>query len=234
MALPQLNASPKYELTIPSTGQEVRFRPYLVKEEKVLMLAMESQDEKQMYAAIADTIESCVVEPVNRRILTSFDIEYMFTQIRCKSVGESAKVILKCNDCEHDNEVSVQLDAIVVDKPEVNSTIKLTPDISIEMKWPTYQTILDADVKDAKQTAATFDMLMGCINKVLTAEEQIVFADEPKKDKMAFLESLDTKQFQAIQDYMEKMPTMKSDVEFVCENCGHSNKYTLQGMNDFF
>jgi len=107
MALPKLNESPKYSLTIPSTRQEVRFRPYLVKEEKVLMIAMESEDQSKIFNAIADTIEACIEEPIAKNKLTTFDIEYMFVQIRSKSVGESIDLDLPCNKCETPNAINI-------------------------------------------------------------------------------------------------------------------------------
>ena len=235
MALPQLNATPKYELNIPSTGQAVRFRPYLVKEEKVLMLAMESKDEKHMYSAIVDTIESCVTDEISRNKLTTFDVEYMFTQIRSKSVGETANIGLKCSECEHANDVSINLDDVKVHMPEISNIIKLTDDVSIEMKWPTYLAMLDSGMhKENNQTEATFELVISCIDKVLTDDEQIYLSDESKSEAMRFVESLNTTQFNMIKEFMEHMPSMKSNVEFVCEECGHHNKYTLQGMNDFF
>ena len=114
MALPKLNDKPKYEIVIPSTQEKVRYRPYLVKEEKVLMLAMESQDQLQMFEAIADTIEACLEEPINKRTLTSFDVEYLFINIRSKSVGENIKITLPCEKCEHENELNIPLNDIVI------------------------------------------------------------------------------------------------------------------------
>ena len=113
MALPKINTAPKYEAVVPSTKQTVRFRPYLVKEEKVLMMAMETQDTKQAMAAVVDTIESCVTEPLDKNKLTTFDVEYLFTRIRAKSVGETAKTGLKCESCEHPNEVIIPIEEII-------------------------------------------------------------------------------------------------------------------------
>ena len=235
MALPKLNDIPKYSLTIPSTGKEIKFRPYLVKEEKVLMLAMESQDEKQMYSSIVDTIEACVNDPIKRSLLTTFDVEYMFTQIRSKSVGETADIMLKCKQCEHSNKVQINLDNVKVENLEVNKTISITEDIILEMKWPTYLSMINSGMyKEDTQTEKTFEMIISCIDKVITDDEQISMADETKEDAMEFVESLNTGQFDKIRKFMENMPAMKSEGNFICESCGHHNKYTLQGMSDFF
>ena len=115
MALPKLNDKPKYELVIPSTGQTVRFRPYLVKEEKVLMMAMESEDQVSMFSAIVDTIEACVDGDINKQALASFDVEYMFVKIRSKSVGESITISPECNQCEERNELKEELNNLIKD-----------------------------------------------------------------------------------------------------------------------
>ena len=236
MALPKLNSTPKYDITIPSTQQAVRFRPYLVKEEKVLMLAMESQDQKQSLAAIVDTIVACVSEDIERTKLTTFDVEYMFTQIRSKSVGETSKVSIKCKECDHANEVVIPLESIKINMPEdVVSLIELTDEISVQLKWPTYSDLGDLDMADgASQVTQTFDMIAKCIDSVLTGDERISMKDEPKEEVMDFIESLTSEQFDKIREYVELMPKLKHDVEFKCVSCSDTNKITLEGMNDFF
>jgi len=134
MALPKLNSSPKYEMTIPSSNARVNFRPFLMKEEKTLMIAMESQDPKTIMNSLLDTINACVVDKVNENKLTSFDVEYMFLQIRSKSVGETAKVGVKCSHCEHLNEIDVNLDEIKVDVPEVEKILTLDENCLIVSK----------------------------------------------------------------------------------------------------
>ena len=137
MALPKLNDAPKYEIAVPSTGQKVRYRPYLVKEEKVLMLAMESQDQRSALNAIVDTIESCVQDDLNTKDLTTFDVEYLFTQIRSKSVGETAKIGVTCTHCDQQNEIEIKLDDIKVGNPDgLETNIELTDNITLLMRWP--------------------------------------------------------------------------------------------------
>jgi hypothetical protein len=122
MALPKLNDTPKYDIVIPSTDKKVRYRPYLVKEEKVLMMAMESQDMNAILNAVVDTITACVQEPVEKDKLTIFDVEYMFTQIRAKSVGETSKVGIKCKHCETSNEVGIDVSSIKINVPKISNT----------------------------------------------------------------------------------------------------------------
>ena len=180
MALPKLNAAPKYEVVVPSTGQQVRYRPYLVKEEKILMMAMESQDQKQALAAIVDTIGSCVQEDLNTSDLTTFDVEYLFTQIRSKSVGETAKIAIPCQHCETENEVVIKLDDIKVGNPPgLESKIQITDNIALQMRWPSYNELVDFN-QDLNQTELTFKMIASCIDSVLTEEEAIKMRDEPE------------------------------------------------------
>jgi len=235
MALPKLNNSPKYDLVIPSSQQKIRFRPYLVKEEKILMLAMESEDQKQIFEAIADTIEACCDGDVDKRKLTTFDIEYMFVQLRSKSVGESITLNLKCAECDHSNENVVKVDDIQMTVPKVDMKLDITNDISIEMMWPPYTAILDDNILEGtSETEQTFKLLSKCINAVLTDDERIVFKDESEKDQMEFIESLNTEQFNKIRGVLEKMPTMQHTIEYKCTKCEHDNSVTLRGMSDFF
>lgn len=233
MALPKLNDSPKYDLVIPSTKQKVKFRPYLVKEEKVLMLASESGDDKQALQAIVDTIKACVSDEINTSELTTFDVEYAFTQIRAKSVGETSKVGVKCNHCQTTNEITIPLDDIKVETPKIEDKIKLTDDISLKMKWPRYNDVLGQDLSDMSQTQQTFKLLIECIESVMTNEENIKFKDEAEEERLAFVESLTSEQFKAVREYIEKMPKMKYNLEYSCSSCNEKNNVTLEGMQDF-
>ncbi len=235
MALPKLNEVPNYELVIPSTQEKVKFRPYLVKEEKVLMIAMESEDQIQILNAIADTIKTCVADNISTSKLTTFDIEYMFLQIRSKSVGEKINLTLKCGQCEAPNEVNINIDDIKVKMPDVDKKIKLNNDITLEMTWPSFDSLLDKSIVDNESvTDQTFRLIVKCIDSVHKEEERIVFKDETMEDRLAFVESLNTEQFKMIQDYLQVMPSLKHNVHFDCESCSHSNDLTLEGFNDFF
>lgn len=233
MALPKLNDTPKYEITVPSTGQKVRYRPYLVKEEKILMLAMESQDRMSALSAIVDTIGSCVQDPINTKNLTTFDVEYLFTQIRSKSVGETAKIGVNCKHCDAQNEVHVKLDDIKVANPEgLETTIQLNPEITLKMRWPSYNEVIS--VEGLSATDQTFKMIAACIDSVQTAEENIRLKDETEAEVTAFIESLSSAQFDKIRAYVEKMPRMEHHVQFECTSCKKGNDITLSGISDFF
>lgn len=230
MALPKLNESPQYDLIIPSSGKKVKFRPYLVKEEKVLLMAAESGDVNQVMNSVIDTVCACIDKPIDRNELTTFDLEYMFVKIRAKSVGENVDLNLKCEHCEKTNTHAVNLDQIECKGETKNGLIKLTDTISVEMKYPGYSSLdLTGD-----ETQLGFEVISNCIQAVLTEEERIEIADEPKESVMEFLESMSKDQFDRISSFLEDMPQVKAVVEFDCEECGEHNKVTIQGMQSFF
>lgn len=235
MALPKINDAPKYSLTIPSTQKRVSYRPFLVKEEKILMLASETKDPQHLLTAIVDTIEACVDTEIDRNSLTSFDVEYMFTQIRAKSVGERATFGVGCSTCNHTNTINVKLDDIKIDVPKTKNIIKLNDKYSLKMKWPKYNEVVHASTKLSDSVVEqSFDLIVLCIDSVLTDEESIKLSDEPREEILSFLESLNSAQFKSISEYVEKMPKLKHDIVFKCESCGADNHHTLQGMQDFF
>lgn len=237
MALPKLNDMPKYSVIIPSTQQEVRIRPFVVKEEKILLIAMESQDPKQIANAIIDTIESCVEDKIETGKLTSYDVEYMFMQIRGKSVGETSTVNLKCQDCNQDTEVSINISDIKVEGNIPTNRISITPQVTLEMKPPTYLQVADNE-KIVGENATTMDRIFGLISasidSVLTDDSRVSFRDVTQEEANEFLESMTSDQFAKIRDYMESQPSLKHDVEYECSSCGKHNKLTLEGMQDFF
>jgi len=233
MALPKLNDSPKYELIIPSTEQKVKFRPYLVKEEKVLMMAIESQDPKATLNAVVDTIVACVDENIKKKDLAIFDVEYMFTQIRSKSVGENTALTVKCQHCEEENSVNVNVSTIEVKVPKVDNMIQITDEITVEMEWPPYSDIIDIDGID-NVAAIGFELVGKCITAIVTEEERTLAKDVPTKELTDFIESMTSTQFSLLSKYVEQMPSLKHDIEFACTSCGKDNKITLSGMTDFF
>ena len=232
MALPKLNSDPKYKVTIPSTGKEVSFRPYLVKEEKVLMMAFESQDQKQALRAIVDTLRACIDEEIDVLSLKTFDVEYLFTQIRSKSVGEKSTVYLSCSKCESKNEQTVDISSVKVDSPEVNKVIELTPTVSVEMDYPSYDSIMSMNLS-GDEIEVGFSMMINCIKSIITEEERVSANDVTKKELTEFVESMNQQQFQKISEFLKEIPAMKQDVEFTCGSCGHENTVTLKGIQDF-
>jgi len=234
MALPVLNTLPKYEVNIPSMAKNVKFRPYLVKEEKVLLLAMESKDPQQILQSIYDTVVACITDEFDSKKLTTFDLEYLFLKIRSKSVGERAPLVFTCKSCEHQNEVTFEIDDVEIkvdSKP--GAKIKLTDEIALKMKWPTYQEMI-RDATSESQTDMAFSMIAKCIEAIQTEEENFIIKDQPAEEILAFLESLTADQYKMLTEYVEAMPQLKHEVEFDCQKCGEHNNYNLQGINDFF
>lgn len=234
MALPKLNDVPKYDVTIPSTKQSIRFRPFLVKEQKILLMALETKDEKSILSAITDTLESCIVDPVNLSSFTSFDVEYLFTQIRGKSVGESSTLLFNCTECSHSNEVKIDITEIKIDVPKNISSIKLNDQYMLDMKYPSYMDMLEQETLSESDTDKIYNTIMICLDKLKTEDDIISFSDEPREEVSSFLEQLTTEQFEKVMEFVNNIPTLKHELTFECEQCNHNNKAILQGISDFF
>jgi hypothetical protein len=230
-----VNEVPRYTLTVPSTKKEFRYRPFLVKEQKVLLIALESQDNKQILSSIVDTISSCIDEDIDLSSLTTFDVEYMFTRIRAKSVGETSKIIVKCSECEADNEHEVQLDQITVDVPDKIQNIQLNDKYTLKLKYPMYSHMTKADLSENASSSETlYHLTIGCLDSLQSEEENFSFKDETKKDTEDFLDSLTSDQFNMIMEFVNTVPSLSHDIKFTCTSCNQDNTYTLRGINDFF
>ena len=236
MALPRLNENPQYELVIPSTGESVKYRPFLVKEQKVLILALESQDQKQVLNAILNCIDACV-ENINIKKLATFDVEYIFTQIRTKSVGESTKIVSKCSKCEENNTVTIDLEKVKLEN-EIDvkrKFIKLTDEIAVELKYPTYADFLKNTSSNESAIDMVFTLMGTCIEAVvINDEERVSIKDEPVEEVEKFINSLNTEQFEKLRNFVDDIPKITLDIDYNCETCGESNNKKLEGLNDFF
>ena len=235
MALPQLNTSPKYQLKVPSTGKTARYRPFLVKEQKVLLIAYESQDKRAIIQSMLDTIGSCV-EDVDLRKLTTFDIDYIFTQIRAKSVGEQVELNMQCTECETNNEVKVNLEDVQIEVKKQDMSVNITDDITVKLKYPDYSFFIRNPkiLNSESQADVLVDIIISCIDAVQTKEESINIADEPREEVERFIESLTSAQFEKISKFVKDLPKLKHEVKFTCANCQHENTRTLEGLEDFF
>jgi len=236
MALPRINESPQYSLVVPSSGKSINYRPYLVKEEKVLLMAVESQDPEHIFGALSNTITSCVKDEIDLKNLTIFDFEYIFTQLRAKSSGENLKLAPKCKHCEEVNNTSINLDNLKVNMPEVNLNIKLTDDISIKMKYPTYKDVL-LQAKGFDKLSLpdqAFKLVNKCLESISTKEENILVEDVSEDEVNEFIESLTNEQFNKIKEILDSMPRLKHTIEFNCTSCHKDNEIKLEGINDFF
>ena len=237
MALPRINETLNFTMTIPSTGNKVKYRPYLVKEEKVLLQAFESGDTKTCLEAMADTLSACIdpKENVDVSSLATFDVEYMFVKVRSQSVGETSRVQIKCAECQTPNTVVIPLDEVEIDVKKEDAVIPITDNISVEMRYPTYRTLMDNDLSaDTENMDTAMSVLASSISAVLTDEERIDASEQTTSEMVEFLSSMTTSQLQSLSDFLEKMPALRHDIEFSCEECQHENKLELKGLSDFF
>jgi len=238
MALPKLNNTPYYDIVIPSTGEKTRFRPYLVKEEKVLLIAAESGDSRSMSEAMLNIVCECV-ETVDKNKLTVFDLDYLFIKLRTKAVGESTSIMMTCSDidCGEETEVKVELANVALDIPEnKNNMIELGDDMILELKWPTYYDVInDKIINNAESnTEIMYQTVMLCLNALHIKDERMIFADEPVEDVIEFIGSLTTDQFQKLSEYANNIPMVNQEVNFKCQKCDSDNKLNLNGINSFF
>ena len=233
MTLPVIN-TPTYELVVPSTKDKLVYRPFLVKEEKILLMAMEEDKESQLNRALKQVVNNCTFQKVKVDKLPLFDLEYIFLRIRAKSVGEVAKLNLLCED---DGEtyvpVEIDLESIEVEfQPEHNTKIELTDDIGIIMGYPTFE-YLDFNV-DESDVNKIFDMIGSSIHQIFEGETVYEKTDFNKKELKTFLESLTSDQFKKVQNFFETMPRLRHTLEVENPKTKVKNTVVLEGLNAFF
>ena len=235
MALPKLNV-PKYKLKLPSDGRTVNFRPFLVKEEKILLLATETGEQDEIVTAIKDIIRECTdIKDVEK--LSTFDIEYVFLKIRTKSVGESVDVSITCpDDGETEVPVSIPLDEIkVIKSKDHKKDIKLSDDIAITMGYPSLETFVKMNFSEnANQVDQVFEMAASCVETIADANQVYDCSNVPKKEVLEFFEQLSSKQFMMIQEFFETMPKLSHTVKVTNPNTGVESEVVLEGLASFF
>tara|TARA_B100001057_G_scaffold490444_1_gene578730 strand:- start:64 stop:789 length:726 start_codon:yes stop_codon:yes gene_type:complete len=240
MPLPKI-ATPSYELELPSTGKTIQYRPFLVKEEKLLVIALESEDTKQITNAIKAVIRSCVLtKGVKIETLPTFDIEFLFLNIRGKSVGEEIDVNLICpDDNETEVNVSVSLDDIQVQKPEGHSNqIKLDDNLIMELKYPSLNEFIknNFDPNDTSKNPMdqSFDLIGSCISKIYNEDEVWAAADCSKKELNDFLDSMNSSQFKEVENFFETMPKLSHTIKVYNPNTKVESDVVLEGLASFF
>ena len=236
MALPKLN-TPTYELEIPSTDEKIKYRPFLVKEEKILMIAMESQDQKQIVQAVKDIVSACTYDKLNIDEMPMFDVEYVFLNIRAKSVGETSTLNILCPDDKKTcakvdldlNEVKVQVG------DDHTNKIELGNGMGMIMKYPTIDSFKDSGIKTINATNM-LEVISTCILQIYEDEGKKVYnsKDQTQKELTDFIEQLNTKQFKDVQKFFDTMPKLKHEITVKNPKTKVESKITLSGLNDFF
>ena len=238
MPLPKI-ATPTYTLELPSLEKEVNYSPFLVKEEKLLVLALESEDNKQITTAIKTVIKNCIsTKGIKVETLPTFDIEYLFLNIRGKSVGEELEVNIICPDDEETQvPVTINLDEIEVQRDDKHTNkIKVDDSIMMEMKYPSLDQFIknNFDFKEGNQMDQSFDLIASCIDKVYTEDEVWATADCTKKEVKEFLESMNSQQFKEIEAFFETMPKLSHTINVTNPNTKVESEVTLEGLASFF
>ena len=238
MPLPKI-ATPSYELVIPSTKKKIKFRPFLVKEEKILILAMESEDTKMIANAVKDVISSCITtRGVKISALSTFDIEYLFLNIRGKSVGEDVEVMVTCpDDGKTQVPALINLDDIQIKIGKNHSQdIKLDDTLTLRMKYPSLDEFIKNNFASATEMNVddTFDLIASCIEQVYSEEESWTAEDCTKKELSQFVEQLSSKQFKEIENFFETMPKLSHTVKVINPNTKKENEVVLEGLQSFF
>jgi len=238
MPLPKI-ATPTYELELPSTGKSIQYRPFLVKEEKLLVLALESEDMKQITTAIKSVIKGCIqTKGIKVESLPTFDIEYLFLNIRGKSVGEEVEVsVIAPDDGETEVKLTIGLDEIKVKKNDDHTRqIKLDDSLMMEMKYPSLEQFISSnfDFSDKNQMEQSFDLIASCIDKIYSEEEVWAADDFTKKEVKEFLEQMNSTQFKEIEKFFETMPKLSHTVKFKNPNTKKENEIVLEGLSSFF
>lgn len=233
MALPLL-ITPEFTTKIPSTGKEIEYRPFLVKEEKILFMALESGDQKDIIKAVKNILKSCILSDVDIKNLTYFDLEYLFLQLRGKSVGEVLEFKIGHTDndeCDYKTDVSINLEEIDVEGLEnIVDKIQINDELGIKIKYPGIDNFGQIDQKN--DLDSIMDLICSCVEYVYDQEE--VYQDFTMKEMKEFIEQLSSKQFEKLMNFFNNMPRLRKEVKFKCEKCGKEETVVLEGLQDFF
>ena len=238
MPLPTI-VTPTYELELPSTGKKVKYRPFLVKEEKLLVLALESEDTKQITTGIRTVLKNCIqTRGVKVESLPTFDIEYLFLNIRGKSVGEDIEVnLIAPDDGETQVPVTINIDDIKIQKDESHTNkVKLDAQLAMEMKYPSLDEFIknNFDFNDTVGMDQSFELIASCIDKIYNEEEVWSAADCTKKEMKDFLEQMNSLQFKEIETFFTTMPKLSHNITFTNPKTKVENTVVLEGLSSFF
>lgn len=239
MSLPEM-ATPLFHLTLPSTGEQITYRPFLVKEEKLLLIAKEADDEESVITTVMQILESCTNNEVDVTKLASFDIEYLFLNIRAKSVGEEIELKYKHtsnvnkegNDCAIVTPVQIKIDEIYVKTNEKHeSKIMISNTVGVQMRYPRLQTLSKLMQGTIE---STIESIADCIEFLFDEEKIYDKTTTTREEMIQFIETLNQEQLTKINDFFDTMPRLEHEIEYECSGCGQKDKVTLRGLSDFF
>lgn len=241
--LPKIDV-PVYELKLISSGKKIKFRPFTVKEEKLLLMANESDDANYSLETIKQILNNCIMSDIKISDLPTFDVEYLFLHLRARSVGEVVKLKYKCNNLVQKEEkeeqcgnlVEVQVDLLDIEpeqNPKHNPKIEITPKLGIVMKYPKME-VLQAQDPNEEEMTLILNMILECIDYIYD-EESIYYAkDSTKEELMEFIDSLQSKDLEKIKDFFDTMPKLKKKIHFECKKCGYQEDFDVEGIQSFF
>ncbi len=236
MALPKV-ALPTYELEVPSNGKKIKYRPFVVKEEKLLLLALESEDDKQIEEATKNLLKGCIQTRIKLDDLAIFDLEYIFLQIRAVSVGEVVEMLLTCSD-DGETQVKYNLDLtqVQVFKPEGHSNkIMLSDSMGLIMKYPAFEEFVKISIMGKNANSDDIiDIMAKCVDQIFDGEDVYDSSTTSKKEFVEFIEGLTNKQFEDVQKFFEEAPVLKHEISLTNPNTGVENSVVIQGLSNFF
>lgn len=236
MSLPK-PSHPIYRVQIPSQDKTVRFRPFLVKEEKILLIAQQSEDISVMVDTLKTIIKSCVLDQIDIESLAIFDVEYMFTQIRAKSVGETVELLFTCGSCkEKNNKVKIEIDLTkipMVVPPNRNRKIQLEDKLGVIMKYPKIDALVAIDT-EKNDVETNINAVIDCIEAIYDDSQVFYTAEQSREDILEFIDGLTKKQFDMIEEFFVTIPKFEQKIEYKCPACKADNVYMLKGTESFF
>lgn len=232
MGLPVIE-TPVYDVIVPSTQKKIKFRPFLVKEQKILLIALDSDDTQEINRAIKEIVDSCTFNKLNVDTLPAFDSDYLFMKIRSKSVGEEIELSIKCSACEEPNDYSMNIDDLSVIRNENHTNkIQLTDTVGIVMRYPTMDEISNLRANYNIETIS--NIIAACIETIYDAEEIYKSSDSSIQERVEWLEQLNQEQYDKLEQFFNTAPYLNTSIEFDCKKCNHHNNILVEGIADFF
>lgn len=232
MKLPQANIA-NYTMRLKTTGKEISFRPYTVKEEKVLLIALESKDIDQIINAIYNVVDSCTFNQFDSRALATFELEELFINIRSKSVGEVINLQIKCSECDELNKSTMNLLEYMINEPTTDNKINIGQGIGFVLKYPSFG-VAKLVMDEGSNAEKIIKMCAMCIDYIYDENEVYPASEASEEDLLQFVESLTTDQFREVKEFLDTSPKLQNTIKFTCTGCGHMNQEVVEGLQNFF